>query len=128
MSVLLDTHVVLWFLADDSRLSPRAAALIEDEDVAITVSVATLWEIALKITAGRFGGSPELIPRVAEFIGQLRIRILAVERDHVLRTVELPKHHVDPFDRLLVAQAQIERIPILTSDPFIRKYAVETIW
>lgn len=128
MSVLLDTHVVLWFLADDSRLSARAAELIEDESVDITVSVASLLEIALQITAGRFGGSPELITKVAEFIDRLRIRLLAVERDHVLRTIELPKHHVDPFDRLLVAQAQIERIPVLTSDPLIRKYAVETIW
>jgi PIN domain nuclease of toxin-antitoxin system len=128
MSVLLDTHVLLWFLADDSRLSAQAAALIEDESVDITVSVASLWEIALKITAGRFGGTPDLLANVNEFIGQLRIRLLAVERDHVLRTVELPKHHVDPFDRLLVAQAQMERIPILTSDPLIRKYAVETIW
>src|SRR6266850_1133376 len=119
MSVLLDTHVVLWFLADDPRLSASAAALIEDESAAITMSVASLWEIALKITAGRFGGSPELIGKVAEFIDRLKVRMLAVERDHVLRTVGLPKHHVDPFDRLLVAQAQIERIPILTSDPYI---------
>ena len=128
MTVLLDTHVLLWWVHDDPRLSKRVLTLLEDEEVEVVVSVASLWEIALKITAGRFDLKPELLATVLEQVGQARIRALPVQRDHVLSTVGLPKHHVDPFDRLLVAQAQIERTPILTSDPLIRKYAVETIW
>jgi PIN domain nuclease of toxin-antitoxin system len=128
VTVLLDTHVLLWWVHDDPRLVKRVLTLLEDEEVHVVISVASLWEIALKITAGRFDLKPELLATVLEQVGQARISTLPVQRDHVLRTVDLPKHHVDPFDRLLVAQAQIERIPILTSDPLIRKYAVETIW
>ena len=128
MTVLIDTHVLLWWVHAYPRLSKRALTLVEDEEVEVLVSVASLWEIALKITTGRFDLKPELLATVLEQLGQAGVRTLPVQRDHVLSTVKLPKHHVDPFDRHLVAQAQIERIPIVTSDPLIRKYAVETIW
>jgi PIN domain nuclease of toxin-antitoxin system len=125
---LLDTHAFLWWLVDDPRLSPRAHAAIRDSGNEILFSAASAWEIAIKAGLGRIAFEDDLaeyIPRqvVANGFGHLPIRF-----EHALQVFRLPLLHRDPFDRMLVAQAQVEQMPLLTADPAIARYRVEVVW
>jgi PIN domain nuclease of toxin-antitoxin system len=128
MKALLDTHAFLWWITNDSRLSARVLHLVRDPSASIFLSVASGWEIAIKVGLGKL----ELTDNLNEFIqDQLtanRIDVLSVQMNHALFVHKLPKHHRDPFDRLLVAQSLIEGVPLITSDPLIRQYPVQTIW
>ena len=127
-SVLLDTHSFLWFIAGSSRLSIRARGLIESRENAVLVSVASLWEIALKHGMGKLALElpfSELIPRELE---RQQIGVLSIEVSHLAELVRLPSHHRDPFDRLLIAQAVAEVIPIVSIDEAMDAYGVERIW
>lgn len=120
---LLDSHTLLWFLAGDSkRIGPRLRKRLEDD--ATTVSAASLWEIAIKVGLGKLRAPSELPRRVEE----LGFQLLPVKPAHAWRTRDLPPHHRDPFDRLLIAQAQVERLPILTADPSFDAYEVTVVW
>jgi PIN domain nuclease of toxin-antitoxin system len=127
MKALLDTHAFLWAVAEPEKLSKRAARVIEDEANQLLLSVASLWEIVLKAQAGKLQ-LPEGPQFLAEHMAQLGIGSLPVDTGHVLALLSLPLHHRDPFDRLLVAQCQTERLPIVTADKEIRRYDVQTIW
>jgi len=125
---LLDTHVFLWWIQDDQKLSPRARGVLSDGGNDILLSVASLWEIVIKVQIGKLS-----VPQPADrYLGrQLQtnaISTLPVEAAHALRLLKLPNHHKDPFDRLLVAQSQAENLPIVTADPAVKKYPVKTIW
>ncbi len=128
MRVLLDTHSFLWWVMDDVRLSSQARAVLRDGRNTLVVSAATGWEIAIKARLGKMmlPGDP------AEFIlQQIRhnhLSPLAIELAHALRVFTLPDIHRDPFDRILVAQSQVEQLPIVTADPQIRQYEVDVIW
>jgi PIN domain nuclease of toxin-antitoxin system len=125
--LLLDTHVWLWWLDDNPQLGPQARAAIGRTDSEIWVSAASAWEIAMKVALGRLdlGEPPEIcLPRELKRSG---FRPLAVAVDHAVGVARLPLHHRDPFDRLLVAQAQLEGLTIVTSDPRIAKYDVPTL-
>ena len=128
MSVLLDTHTFLWWIGDDPRLSPRAREVIGDGDNVVYLSAVSGWEMAIKARLGKL----QLPAAPASFIaGQLAANAfdsLPVQMSHALHVYTLPPHHRDPFDRLLVAQAQMENLPILTADPQIGRYAVQVIW
>ena len=129
MKALLDTHVFLWWVsARGSRVSGIARDLIEDGETEILVSVASVWEIAIKVGAGRLELPGPVAGYLPERMQQHGFGILPIEVDHALHVARIPPIHRDPFDRLLVAQAQIEGIPILTADPAIAQYDVETIW
>jgi PIN domain nuclease of toxin-antitoxin system len=128
MTVLLDTHAFLWMIVDDKRLSKRAREILTSADNDLLLSVASLWEMVLKSTAGKLRLQSDPAAFLSAMLAANQIRTLPISDRHVLWTAGLPELHRDPFDRLLVAQAQIERIPIVTSDPLIRKYAVKTIW
>jgi len=128
MNALLDTHVLLWFLAGDKRLSAAARKVFESPDNALLFSAVSAIEISLKFARGnlKLPQSPnELIPRVISELGLLPI---SIEIKHALQLCSLPQHHSDPFDRLLVAQAKYEGLPILTNDRLIRRYDVQIIW
>jgi PIN domain nuclease of toxin-antitoxin system len=125
--VLLDTHVWLWMLTAPDRLAPRARGLVEDVGTTLLLSAASSWEIAIKFTLGRLP-----LPAPPEQYVPERMRVTAVdplpiEHSHALRVSLLEMLHRDPFDRLLVAQSQIERVPLLTADPIYQRYDVETI-
>lgn len=121
--LLLDSHALLWFLAGDGkRIGPRLRGRLEDE--ATTVSAVSLWEIAIKVGLDKLRAPRELPLRV----GELGFQLLPVRPEHAWRTRDLPLHHRDPFDRLLIAQAQVERLPIVTSDPEFAPYGVEIVW
>jgi PIN domain nuclease of toxin-antitoxin system len=128
MKALLDTHAFLWWITDDVRLSPRARTVIADGDNELFFSAASGWKIAIKARLGKI----QLPSDPASFVPkQLRINAvepLAVQMTHALHVYLLPKHHRDPFDRILVAQAQVERMAIITADQQITQYAVEILW
>ena len=127
MRVLLDTHVLIWMMTVPERLGPVATSLVDDEDTELVLSAASTWEIAIKHSIGRMQlpDEPErLMPVVMRESG---IDSLPVEHRHALRVARLPLHHRDPFDRLLIAQAQLEEIPIVTADRLFDAYDVEVI-
>ncbi|MCX8017769.1 MAG: type II toxin-antitoxin system VapC family toxin [Rhodocyclaceae bacterium] len=121
MRLLLDTHIVLWALAGSPRLSAQAAELIRDPANDIHVSTATIWEIALKHALGR-GDMPISGARASQLCAQAGYRELAVSWRHAEAVDTLPGLHTDPFDRLLVAQATIEPMRLLTHDATLAGY------
>lgn len=128
-SILLDTHSFLWWTSQQgARLSPSARDLISSGTSDVLISVVTAWELAIKVSAGRID-LPEPVDRyLPGRIRRHRLRVLDITLEHALRAASLPAIHRDPFDRMLVAQAQAEGLPIVTSDPAITRYDVETIW
>jgi PIN domain nuclease of toxin-antitoxin system len=125
---LLDSHTLLWFLAGASKLSDKARRIIEHPDHDILTSIASLWEIGIKHSLGKLNlhrPFAEVIPHHLEINS---IAILGLRTDHVLSVTKLPFHHRDPFDRILVAQALVEEIPIVSCDDALDLYRVERIW
>jgi PIN domain nuclease of toxin-antitoxin system len=126
--VLLDTQAFLLWVSGSDRLTPRAAEAISDPGTTVLVSAASAWEIAIKAAAGRLEleASPETY--VPDRIREHGFELLAIGLGHALRAGALPRHHGDPFDRMLVAQGQLEDAAIVTGDPLLGRYDVETIW
>ena len=127
MRILLDTQCWLWMSLSPERLSVRARRLVEDQENVLYLSAASAWEIAIKHALGklRLPEPPETF--VPARIAALAVQPLPIEHEHALRVARLPPHHRDPFDRVLVAQAQIEDVPILTADAALAAYDVTTI-
>lgn len=123
MNLLLDTHVLLWWLADDTRLSPAVSEAIADQENVVMVSAASVWEIAIKQAIGKLRGPADL----ADYIEPGDFLPLPVTMEHAWRAGGLPAHHSDPFDRMLVAQAGIEGLTIVTADTCIRQYDVAVL-
>jgi PIN domain nuclease of toxin-antitoxin system len=127
--LLLDTHALLWMTTDDPRLSRRARSAIERTERLI-YSVASFWEIALKLSRGGFDVAlpprwhQELLAELRE-IGSVRLEI---QPEHCRRLQDLPWRHKDPFDRMLIAQAEVEDFAILTADRRFRQYDIKIIW
>jgi PIN domain nuclease of toxin-antitoxin system len=125
---LLDTHAFIWSETDDPRLSRVAKSFIKDESNDLLLSAVSVWEIAIKFARGRLPLPEEPAPYVNRRMRLLRAESLPIEFLHALEAGTLPAHHNDPFDRLLIAQALVERLPVLTSDPHFARYGVEVIW
>lgn len=128
MRVLIDSHVFLWLGSDDERLPAQVRDLLADTGTRVIVSVATTWELAVKVLAGRLRlpRAPEL--HFAEYLEDYASEVLAIEQRHVDALPELPAIHDDPFDRMLVAQALVEDIDLVTGDDILRRYPIRTIW
>lgn len=127
MKLLLDTHALIWFQAGDRRLSKAARQAIEADDAELLISAATVWEMAIKASLGRLQLSGPVDVYIAEKVGQ-GYRMLAISWTHAARVENLPWHHRDPVDRLLVAQALTERCPVITKNRAFRKYGIEVVW
>jgi PIN domain nuclease of toxin-antitoxin system len=128
MRLLLDTHAFLWWVLDDARLSPAARDLIADPTAEILFSAVSAWEIAIKARTGRLD-LPEDVPAfVHDQVRRNRFTVLPIALRHALQVHALPDHHRDPFDRLLVAQAQVEALPLVSRDTLLAPYAVELRW
>ena len=126
--ILLDTHVWLWWFLEPKRLSSQAVRLMEDTDTTLFLSAASSWEIAIKYALKklRLPESPgRYIPTRLE---RGAVTALPIEHAHALRVAELPHHHRDPFDRLLIAQAQLEGATVATADPRFLLYEVDVLW
>lgn len=129
MRLLLDTHIVLWALERSERLSCEGWALLEDESNALVVSAATVWEIAIKFARNR-GRSDDIPLSGTELLADIRaanFELLPITPDHTAGVDELPLHHRDPFDRLLIAQANCERMHLLTHDAALAAYGEHVI-
>ena len=124
---LLDTQVWLWMQTDPDRFNRRSRALIEDSGNELFLSSASAWEIAIKHGLGKLDLPAPPETYVPERMRRSGTTPLAVEHAHALRTAELPKHHRDPFDRLMVAQAQLLRLPIITADSIFGAYDVRLV-
>ncbi len=122
MKLLLDTNALLWLLNDDSRLAPAARQIIKDSQE-IAVSDVSLWEISIKISIGKLQSVPELL----DTIHDLGFRRLSLSNECLRLYESLPLLHRDPFDRMLVAQASVEGISLLTSDTFLKDYGINVI-
>lgn len=128
MRILLDTHVFLWWIADRPELSGRAREIIADSANQLVLSAASGWEIAIKARLGRLQ-VPEALERfLTDQLVRNAIEVLPITMSHALRTYRLADLHRDPFDRLIVAQAIVEGIPVLTKDPQIGRYDVPILW
>jgi PIN domain nuclease of toxin-antitoxin system len=123
LKLLLDTHTLLWTLLAPRRLSPIAVDAIEDGSNEVFVSVVSAWEIEIKRAKGKLSVA---IP-LAEALSEQRFRTLPVALPYVLAVESLPKRHRDPFDRMLIAQAQLEGMTLVTSDREVRHYPVATL-
>jgi PIN domain nuclease of toxin-antitoxin system len=126
-AVLLDTHALLWWVADDPRLSRNARQAIGDADRAIA-SDATLWELAIKCSIGKLELSGGAAAWFEHHTNASRFGELAIARAHLAEVERLPLHHRDPFDRLLIAQARLENLQLVTIDEVFSKYGVVTVW
>ena len=126
MRVLLDTHTFIWAITDERRLSPRARSLIASSE--LWWSVVSLWEAIQKAQVGKLSLPLPAGPFLTGELSSNHVRLLPVSLSHVLRVEELPLHHRDPFDRLLIAQSIEEGWPIITADPWFARYPVDVIW
>lgn len=122
MNLLLDTHVALWAITDNSKLSQKARELIQSPKAAIWISAASVWEIAIKYALGR-GDIPVSSQDAVGYFRESGYRFLAVEAEHAMAVGGLAAHHQDPFDRILVAQALIEPMRLMTHDPIVTLYS-----
>lgn len=125
---LLDTHVLLWWLFDDPRLSSPAFNIIQAPDNTLLVSSASGWEIATKYRLGKLPHAGEVAHNLLSLLRQSRMDVLPITMEHALAAGALPGPHRDPFDRMLIAQGQIEGLPIVTSDPAFKQYPVTLVW
>jgi PIN domain nuclease of toxin-antitoxin system len=128
MRLLLDTHAFLWWVHDARELSRRARAMIADPDNECLVSLASCWEMAIKLSLGKLELPTALERFVPEQLAANRFRQLAIGFRHVCRVAGLPFHHRDPFDRLLAAQAIEERLAVVSADAVFRRYGVQRVW
>jgi PIN domain nuclease of toxin-antitoxin system len=128
MKYLLDTHTFMWWDSEAHKLPARVKALLDDEANDIVLSVVTVWELAIKSQIGKLELRLPLEQIVTEHLNRNRFQLLEVQLAHVLEVSRLPLHHHDPFDRLLIAQAGSENVPILSGDAIFSKYLVAVIW
>ena len=127
MDILLDTHVALWFFEDDKRLSKSAAEVIYNLENMIYVSIVSPWELGIKLSIGKlkFDGG---IDSFMDTIYKNEFALLGIDSKHIKAVTKLPFIHRDPFDRMLIAQAMVEEMVILTADENIQNYDIKTIW
>jgi len=128
LRLLLDTHTFLWFLLDDPRLSATARAVIVDPLNDVEISPASYWEIAIKIRLRKYALPEPYQVFMEREIAANELHILAIEPRHTALLTTLPFHHKDPFDRLLIAQAIVENIPIVSADSTFDLYPIKRIW
>jgi PIN domain nuclease of toxin-antitoxin system len=125
---LLDTHTLIWWMITDSHLSKSAHDLIKDRDNTSLVSAVSAWEIATKVRLGRLPAAEDLVRNFVEELQRERIEILAITAEHGICAGLLPGPHKDPFDRMLIAQALSENVPIVSNDRALDGYGVKRLW
>ncbi|MFH1581968.1 MAG: type II toxin-antitoxin system VapC family toxin [Pseudomonadota bacterium] len=123
MNLLLDTHVLLWWLDDDPNLSRQARTAIADGRNLVFISAAVIWEIQIKYALGKL----KIPANFREVLEQQEFEPLDITMEHAYAVADLPPHHSDPFDRMLVAQAKVESLTIITRDNHIKKYKISLI-
>jgi PIN domain nuclease of toxin-antitoxin system len=128
MKLLLDTHTFIWWDSEPAKLSPQAIALCQDQQNSLMLSVASVWEMQIKLQLGKLKLALPLAELIESQQQTNHLEILPVLLTHVLALQHLPAHHKDPFDRLLIAQANIEDVVIVSNDPMFPKYTDKVVW
>jgi len=128
MKVLLDTHALLWLMTDDDRLSETARQTFLDSENRLFFSAASFWEICIKMSIGKLSLKNGWHQTIEREMAVNAIQWLSIEMPHCVEVTKLPFHHRDPFDRLLVAQALVEDMQLLSRDSRLSDYAIERIW
>lgn len=128
MHALLDTHALLWWLSDDPRLTPRARKIIAETRNVLFVSAASAWEIATKVRVGKLPTAADLVADLTGHLEREGFQMLAISGEHAVRAGLLAGTHKDPFDRMLIAQAQAENIPIVSNEAVFDTYGVRRLW
>lgn len=126
--VLLDTHAYLWFVGNDPRLSVKARDVIEDGGTVPFLSIAAVWEMAIKVSIGKLTPHVPFTVLIADQLARNDIILLDITVPHTLHVAQLPMLHRDPFDRMLIAQAMVEQIPIISADAAFDAYPITRIW
>ncbi|MDQ3800634.1 MAG: type II toxin-antitoxin system VapC family toxin [Acidobacteriota bacterium] len=126
MRLLIDTHILIWFLEGNKSLSKARRQIIVDAQNDVFLSIASLWEIAIKISLGKLTFSQPFADVVKQ-IAVEDIKVLSITPEHTLQVSALSFHHRDPFDRIIIAQAQIENLPVMTSDAEFGSYAIKIL-
>jgi PIN domain nuclease of toxin-antitoxin system len=128
MKLLLDTHAFIWWASESERLSERVRILLADGQNALYFSVASAWEIQIKVQIGKLNTDEPLSLTISKQQKRNNLRLIAVTLEHALAIEQLPMHHKDPFDRLLIAQARVENLTLVTHDSILTQYPIKTIW
>lgn len=128
MKLLLDTHTLLWAIAAAHKLSPQAQQHFLDSDNQLFFSMASLWEICIKVSLGKLTLAPDGMRQLHQALAANQIQWLPIASHHCEALLHLPWHHRDPFDRLLVAQAQQEQLAIISADSQLSAYPIHRIW
>ena len=128
MNILIDTHALLWFLRGDSRLSDIARTAIESTANQKVLSDASVWEMSIKQSLGKLKLAETFESRLVAALKRNAIGSLPLARPHLFAVSRLPFHHRDPFDRLIIATAMVENLPVVTQDPHFSAYPIEVIW
>lgn len=128
MKLLLDTHVFIWWFNEPDKLSKKVLTACEDNTNELTLSVASIWEMQVKMQLGKLRLTHSIKDLISTHQATYDLRILPIDLDHVLALDDLPVHHRDPFDRILIAQANAENQVIITKDQIFKEYPVELLW
>ena len=126
MRILIDTHILIWHLEDDERLSSFHGQVIEDPANRVLISIASFWEIAIKSSRGKLSLAKSIEDIFSE-IARSSSTILPIESEHTVLVSRLPFHHKDPFDRMIIAQAMVEGVPIMSTDRDFADYGVDLL-
>lgn len=127
MKLLIDTHTFLWFVNDDPRLSTSALALLESDD-SVLLSIASVWEIAIKVSIGKLTLPQPFEHFIQEQLAVNDIALLPIRLSDCNQVLELPFHHRDPFDRMIIAQSLVENIPMISADSIFDSYGINRLW
>jgi len=127
MNAIIDTHAVIWFITDDKKLSKKARSFIKNIDNRCFVSIASLWEMGVKYSFGKLELKTDLA-NIINIIESGGFTYLPISKEEILINSELEFYHRDPFDRLIIAQAIKEEIPVITKDQYFNEYKIKTIW
>lgn len=125
--MLVDTHIALWLAVAPERLTAENADRLADEDTTVLLSAASSWELAIKWAVGKLSLPTPPSEFVPNLVATFDLTPLPITHLHTVGVAELPDHHRDPFDRLLIAQARAEGVPLVTSDPVFAKYGIDVI-
>lgn len=128
MRALLDTHALLWWFSDDPALTRTARKAMADTGNALIVSAVSAWEIAIKVRLGRLATAADLVADFTSLVEREGFELLGISADHAIRAGLLPGPHKDPFDRMLIAQAQAENVPIISNEAVFESYGIRCLW
>jgi PIN domain nuclease of toxin-antitoxin system len=128
MKVLVDTHTFLWAFLHDHRLTSKAKQILTSDEHELVFSLVSLWEIVIKIKTGKLNTIGSSVAYIRDEMDAYGMTLLPIRYEHILQLESLPHHHSDPFDRLLIAQALTESLPILTGDRAFANYGIKLVW